>query len=399
MRRRDDPIARRIDEMARRTSYLAERGWYHYLQAASALRGSKVIVDGREMLMFASYSYLGLIGHPRINAAAKAAVDQFSTGTHGVRLLAGTIQLHEELEKAIARYKGTDAAITYSSGYMTNLTTISTMCGRGDLVFCDRLNHASIVDGCRIGLAKFVRFRHNDMDDLSRRLASADPSVGKLVVVDAVFSMDGDVINLPAIHDLCQKHGAWLMVDEAHSLGVLGETGHGIEEHFGMPGCIDIKMGTLSKTIPSVGGYVAADAEVITYLKHAARGFIFSAALPPAAVAASKAALEVIQDEPERVQRIQHNMRYFLQSLQDRGFDTLNSETPIVPIICGTEERAWEMARLSQAEGLFVLPVVEPAVPAGTSRLRANVTAAHSTEEIDYAVDVFESAAKQVGVL
>jgi 8-amino-7-oxononanoate synthase len=399
MRRRDDTIARRIDEMAGRTSYLAERGWYHYLQAADALRGSKVIVDGREMLMFASYSYLGLIGHPRINAASKAAVDQFSTGTHGVRLLAGTIQLHEELEGAIARFKGTDAAITYSSGYMTNLTTISTMCGRGDLVFCDRLNHASIVDGCRIGLAKFVRFRHNDMDDLSRKLASAAPNVGKLVVVDAVFSMDGDVINLPAIHDLCREHGAWLMVDEAHSLGVLGDTGHGIEEHFGMPGCIDIKMGTLSKTIPSVGGYVAADAEVITYLKHAARGFIFSAALPPAAAAAAKASLDVIEDEPERVQRIQHNMRYFLQCLQDRGFDTLNSETPIVPIICGTEERAWEMARLSQAEGLFVLPVVEPAVPAGTSRLRANVTAAHSIEEIDYAVDVFESAAKQVGVL
>jgi glycine C-acetyltransferase len=220
-----------------------------------------------------------------------------------------------------------------------------------------------------------------------------------LVVVDAVFSMDGDVIDLPVLHELCQEYGAWLMVDEAHSVGVLGETGHGIEEHFGMEGCIDIKMGTLSKTIPSVGGYIAGDATLVSYLKHASRAFIFSAALPPAAVAAAKAAFEVIEDEPERVKTVQRNMRHFLDSLKKRGFDTLFSETPIVPIICGTEERAWEMARLSQARDIFVLPVVAPAVPEGMSRLRANVTAAHSIEEIDYAVDVFERSAQQVGLL
>ena len=399
MRRRDDPIARRIDEMDARVRFLQRHNWYHYLQASEAVHGSQVVVNGREMLMFASYSYLGLIGHPRINNAAKAAIDQFSSGTHGVRLLAGTTKLHKELEDTIARFKGTDAAITFSSGYVTNLATISTLCGRHDVVFCDRLNHASIVDGCQVGLAKFVRFRHNDMQDLRKKLAAADPNAGKLVVVDAVFSMDGDIINLPVVHDLCVEYGAWLMVDEAHSLGVLGETGHGIEEHFDMAGCIDVKMGTLSKTIPSVGGYVAGDEDVISFLKHAARAFIFSAALPPGAVAAAQASFEVIEDEVERVQTVQHNMQYFLGRLQAVGFNTLNSETPIVPIICGSEERAWEMARLSQAADIFVLPVVEPAVPAGTSRLRANVTAAHSISEIDYAVDVFERSAKEVGIL
>jgi len=399
MRRTDDSIARRISEMVKRERELRSRNWYYYLMASDALRGSKVIMNGREMLMFASYSYLGLIGHPRIDAAAKAAIDEFSSGTHGVRLLAGTTRLHNELEETIARFGGTEASITYSSGYVTNIAAVSTLCGRHDIVFCDRLDHASIVDGCRLGLAKFVRFRHNDMEDLRKRLDAADPDAGKLVVVDAVFSMDGDIINLPVLHELCKEYGAWLMVDEAHSVGVLGERGHGIEEHFGMEGCADIKMGTLSKTIPSVGGYIAGDAELINFLKHASRAFIFSAALPPAAVAAAKTAFEVIEDEPERVKTVQRNMRYFLKNLRDRGFNTLHSETPVVPIICGTEERAWEMARLSQAEDIFVLPVVAPAVPEGMSRLRANVTAAHSIEEIDYAVDVFERAAKQVGLL
>ena len=399
MRRTDDSIARRIQQMAERERYLRGRNWYHYLLSSDALRGSRVIVNGREMLMFASYSYLDLIHHPRIDAAAKAAVDEFGSGTHGVRLLAGTTRLHGELEGTIARFKGAEAAVTYSSGYVTNIAAISALCGRHDVVFCDRLDHASIVDGCQLGMARFVRFRHNDMEDLRHKLEVADPQAGKLVIVDAVFSMDGDITNLPALHALCQEHGAWLMVDEAHSLGVLGETGRGIEEHFGMPGCVDVKMGTLSKTIPSVGGYVAGDAELVSYLKHASRAFIFSAALPPAAVAAAQAAFEVIEDEPERVKREQRNMRYFLDRLHARGFDTLNSETPIVPILCGSEEQAWEMARLSHQEDVFVLPVVPPAVPEGTSRLRANVIAAHSVEEIDYAVDVFTRAAKKVGVL
>ena len=399
MRRTDDSIAQRIREMAERVRGLREHNWYYYLRASKGLHGSRVIVNGREMLMFASYGYLGLIHHPRIDAATKAAIDEFGSGTHGVRLLAGTTRLHDELEATIARFKATEAAITYSSGYVTNIAAISALCGRHDVVFCDRLDHASIVDGCRLGLAKFVRFGHNDVEELRDKLKAADPEAGKLVVVDAVFSMDGDVINLPVVYELCQEYGAWLMVDEAHSVGVLGETGHGVEEHFGMESCIDVKMGTLSKTIPSVGGYIAGDSELIGYLKHASRPFIFSAALPPAAVAAAKVSFEVIEDEPERVRTLQRNMRHLLKNLQDRGFNTLNSETPIVPIICGTDEWAWEMARLSQEEEVFVLPVVAPAVPEGSSRLRANVTAVHSAGEIDYAIDVFERSAKRVGVL
>jgi len=399
MRRTDDPIARRIREMVDRVHMLRDHNWYHYLRSSDELRGSRVVVGGREMLMFASYNYLGLLRHPRIDAAARAAVDEFGSGTHGVRLLAGTIRLHEELEAAISRFKGAEAAATYSSGYVTNLAAISALCGRHDVVLCDRLDHASIVDGCRLALAKFERFQHNDMEDLRRRLEAQEPGAGKLVVVDAVFSMDGDVANLPVLHDLCAEFGAWLMVDEAHSVGVLGETGHGIEEHYGMHGTVDIKMGTLSKAIPSVGGYIAGDRDLVCFLKHASRPFIFSASLPPAAAAAATEALAVIEDEPERVRTLHSNTRHFLKSLQGRGFDTLHSATPIVPILCGTEDRAWEMARLSQEEGIFVLPVVSPAVPDGTSRLRANVTAAHTLAEIDFAVDVFTRAAKQVGIL
>jgi len=374
-------------------------GLYFYLQPIEALNGARVTVGGREMLMFASYCYLGLLGHPRIDAAAQAAIARFGSGTHGVRILAGTLPLHEELEATIAAFKGTAAAIVYSSGYVTNLTTISALVGRNDVVICDKWNHASIVDGCLLSRAKFVRFRHNDMAHLERCLAKVPAHVGKLVVVDAVFSMDGDIINLPEVVRLCRQYGVRLMVDEAHSLGVLGATGRGIEEHFGLEGAVDIKMGTLSKTIPSVGGYIAADEDTITYLKHTARGFVFSAALPPAAVAAAQAAFEVMEAEPERVARLQRNVELFIGGLRARGFNTGNSETPIVPIICGEDQRALMMARLLHEEGIFVLPVLPPAVPVGSSRLRANVTAAHSEADIAYALDCFQRAGEAVGII
>lgn len=374
-------------------------GLYFYLQPIEALNGARVTVGGREMLMFASYCYLGLLGHPRIDAAAQAAIARFGSGTHGVRILAGTLPLHEELEATIAAFKGTAAAIVYSSGYVTNLTTISALVGRNDVVICDKWNHASIVDGCLLSRAKFVRFRHNDMAHLERCLAKVPAHVGKLVVVDAVFSMDGDIINLPEVVRLCRQYGVRLMVDEAHSLGVLGATGRGIEEHFGLEGAVDIKMGTLSKTIPSVGGYIAADEDTITYLKHTARGFVFSAALPPAAVAAAQAAFEVMEAEPERVARLQRNVELFIGGLRARGFNTGNSETPIVPIICGEDQRALMMARLLHEEGIFVLPVLPPAVPVGSSRLRANVTAVHSEADIAYALDCFQRAGEAVGII
>ena len=394
-----NPIQKRIDEMNERIAGIREAGLYFYLQPLEEMEGAWVVTNGRRMLNFASYSYLGLLGHPKIGAAAKEALERYGTGTHGVRILAGTLPLHNELEQTIARFKGTDDAIVYSSGYVTNLATVSALVGRNDVVICDKFNHASIVDGCLLSQAKFVRFRHNDMDGLERRLQQADPDAGRLVVVDAVFSMDGDIINLPEVSRLCREYDAMLMVDEAHSVGVLGETGHGIEEHFGLHGAIDLYMGTLSKTIPSVGGYVAGKQDVITYLKHVARAFVFSAALPPAQAAAAKASFEVIEEETERVKLLQRNVELFLGGLKERGFDTLNSETPIVPIICGEDERAYQMAKRCQEEDIFVLPVVSPAVPAGLARLRANVTAAHTEEDIAFALDVFERAGREVGVL
>ncbi len=395
-----DRLAGRIQAWRQRVDETKAADLYFFNQPIDELLSpTRVRTNGREMLMFASYSYLGLLGHPAINAAAQAAVDQYGTGTHGVRLLAGTLALHRELEDTIARFTGRADAITFSSGYVTNLTAVSTLVGRHDVVISDKLNHASIVDGCLLSGAEFVRFRHNDMEDLERCLQRARPDATKLVVVDAVFSMDGDVIDLPRVAALCQTYDAWLMVDEAHSLGVLGRTGRGLEEHFGLPGVIDLKMGTLSKTIPSVGGYLAGHADLIHLFRHAARAFIFSAALPPAQAAAAQAAFGVIEAEPERVAAIQAKARYFRDALRQLGFDTLNTDTAIVPIVCGPDERAYAMVRECQHNGIFALPVVSPAVPEGLARLRTTVTAAHSDAEIDQALQVFERAGRAVGVI
>lgn len=394
-----NPIAWRIAQMNERVRSAKEQDLYLYLQPAEVVDGVHVTINGRKMLQFASYGYLNLLHHPKIQAAAQAALEEFGSGTHGVRILAGTTRVHVELEQTIARFKKTEDALALSSGYVTNLGTIAALLGRNDVVISDKLNHASIVDGCLLSRAKFVRFEHNDMAALEQALGEAPKDAGKLVVVDAVFSMDGDIINLPEVIRLCRKYQALLMVDEAHSLGVLGETGQGIEEHFGLENSIDIKMGTLSKTIPSVGGYIAGSAELITYLKHSMRAFVFSAALPPTSAAAAKASFEVIQEEPERVKALQANVNYFIKGLQERGFNTLNSATPIVPIITGDDERAWLMAKLAQDSGIFVLPVVAPAVPNGTSRIRANVSAGHTLAEIEQAMTVFEQAGRTVGVL
>ena len=398
--RADDAVMQRIRVMNKRIQEAQEAGLYFYNQPISELRGgARVLVDGREMGMYASYGYLGLLGHPKINAAAREALERYGTGTHGVRTLAGTLTLHRELEETIAQFRGAEAAITYTSGYVTNLTVVSTLLGRGDYVISDKLNHASIVDGCLMSGAKFLRFRHNDMQALEQRLQQIPSGAAKLVVADAVFSMDGDIIDFPKVVELCQKYGAWLMIDEAHSLGVLGKTGHGIEEHFGLEGTIDIKMGTLSKTIPSVGGYIAGKKELIQYLRHASRAYIFSAALPPAQAAAAKAAFEVIIEEPWRVEKLCANTQQFINGLKERGFNTLYTETAIVPVICGSDEIAYEMTREAQTHDVFVLPVVSPAVPPGLARLRATVTAAHEPDEIEYAMDVIEESGKRIGIL
>lgn len=395
-----DNIAKRIEAMNQRVADIRAQDLYFYNQAVEELRGgSRVLVNGREMGMYASYSYLGLVGHPKINQAAQKAIEKYGTGTHGVRTLAGSLKIHQELEETIASFKHAEAAITFTSGYVTNLTVVSTLVGRGDYVISDKLNHASIVDGCLMSGAKFLRFPHNDMDALEQRLQQVPDGFAKLVIADAVFSMDGDLINFPKMVELCKKYHAWLMIDEAHSVGVLGEKGTGIEEYFNMPDTIDIKMGTLSKTIPSIGGYIAGNKDLISYLRHASRAYIFSAALPPAQAGAAKAAFEVILEEPWRIQKLRANANQFIHGLQERGFDTMLTETAIVPILCGSDEAAFAMTRSAQRKGIFVLPVVSPAVPPGLARLRATVTAAHESNEIDNAMDIIEKAGWEVGIL
>jgi len=395
-----DTVMRRVQAINDRLQMLKENDLYFYNQPVEEIRGgARVLVRGREMGMYASYSYLGLICHPRINEAAKKAVDKFGTGTNGVRMLAGTLTLHTELEETIAEFKKAEEAITYSSGYATNLTVVSSLMGRGDYVLSDKLNHASIVDGCLMSGAEFRRFRHNDMEDLEKRLQNVPSDRAKMVIADAVFSMDGDIIDLPKVVELCKKYDAWLMIDEAHSVGVLGKTGRGIEEHCGLGDVIDIKMGTLSKTIPSVGGYVAAKKEIISYLRNASRAYIFSAALPPAQAAAANEAFKVILDEPWRIEKLNKNTKQYIDGLKSMGFDTMLTETAIVPVLCGSDERAFALTRAAQHHDVFVLPVVSPAVPDGLARLRATITAAHETDEIAYAMDVIGKAGKEIGII
>ena len=398
--RTDDSVTRRMAAITQRVQNMVDHDFYFYNQPVDELRGgARVLLKGRDMGMYASYSYLGLVGHPRINAAAKAAIDKYGTGTHGVRFLAGTLSLHDELEQTIADFKGAEAAVTYTSGYATNLAAISTLMGRGDYVISDKLNHASIVDGCLMSGAEFRRFKHNDMQDLESRLQQVPAGCAKMVVADAVFSMDGDIIDLPNVAALCQKYNAYLMMDEAHSVGVLGKTGRGIEEYFGLKDVVDIKMGTLSKTIPSVGGYIAGKKELVHYLRHISRAYMFSAALPPAQAAAANEAFKVILDEPWRIEKLWQNTHQFLDGLKGMGFDTMLSTTAIVPVLCGTDERAFALTQACQRKDLFVLPVVSPAVPEGLSRLRATVTAAHETHEIQYAMDVIGKAGREIGIV
>jgi 8-amino-7-oxononanoate synthase len=379
-----------------------EIGQYFYLEATDELlpNGRVHVIGHGEMIMLGGYSYLGLIGHPKINAAAHAAIEKYGTGTYGVRLLAGTLKIHNELEERIAEFKQAEAAISMSSGYATNLATISTLLRKGDTVICDKLNHASIVDGCLLSMAKFVRFVHNDMDHLERRLREANPDGRKLVVADSVFSMDGDIINLPEMARLCKKYDAYLMIDEAHSVGVIGKSGHGIEEHFDLPpDTVDIKMGTLSKTIPSAGGYVAGNAELVSFLKHEARAFIYSAAIPPGSAAAAKAAFDVIEEEPWRVEKIQTNYKRFANKLKAVGYNLLYTETAIVPVICGATANAAALAKYCQDNGIFVQAIPAPVVPEGLARLRACISAAHTIEDIDYCADVIIEGGKKLGII
>jgi 8-amino-7-oxononanoate synthase len=375
-------------------------GWYFFQQEIEEVRRGRARVRGHgEMIMLGGYSYLGLQGHPGIELAAIRAIERYGTGTHGVRLLAGTLPIHTELEACIAELKGCEAAVVLSSGFMTNLTAIGSLVGPGDLVLSDSLNHASIVDGCRLSGAQVVKLHHNDMEDLERKLQGAGTVRHTLVVADAVFSMDGDIYDLPSASRLCRQHGALLMLDEAHSLGVIGSTGRGIEEHYGLgPDSYDLKMGTLSKAVPSNGGYLAAGAGIIELIRHQGRGFVYSASLPPAQTAAALKALELLCDEPWRVAALHENIDVFTSALSRHGLDRGGSRTAIVPVICGSDATAFAVAHACQREGIFVQAIPAPVVPPGTARLRCIVTADHEAGDLIRCAEVIAAACRRHGV-
>jgi len=387
-----DPISRRIGEVAERARRVRAENLYFYLEPVEAISGSSVVIGGRRMLLASSYSYLGLLGHPAIEAAARAALEHYGSGTHGVRLLAGNTDLHDRLEQRIAAFVSAEAAVVYNSGFVANVASIAALIGRGDVVISDKLNHASIVDGCRLSGAEFVRVPHRDVAAMERALAAVPERAGRLVVVDAVFSMDGDLIDLPAVAEVCRRHNAWLMVDESHSLGVLGRDGRGIESHFGVSGTIPIKMSSLSKAIPSVGGFIAGSVDLVTYLKHVSRSFIFSAALPPASAAAAIAAIDLLDAEPERVERLRALSMRLRAGLRAGGIDASDDPTPIVPVMTGSDEAALLMTQTLFDAGIFASPVVSPAVPPRTSRLRITTTAGHSADDVDRVVAGLVSA-------
>jgi glycine C-acetyltransferase len=360
-----------------------------------------VFVEGKgDMILMSSYSYLGLIGHPAIEAAARAAQDAFGTGVHGARLLSGTLPVHRELDARIARFTGHEDAIVFSSGYVANLATISALVGNGDVVFTDVLNHASIQDGCRLSGAETVSFAHNNIEDLGRKIGRADASANKLIVTDTIYSMDGDIAAMPAILGVAARHGALVLVDEAHSDGVIGKTGHGIEEHFGIaPGTIHLKMGTLSKTIPSIGGYVAASREIVQLLRHRARGYIFSSALPAPCAAAALAAFDVIEAEPWRVEKLQVNAKHFRDKLNAAGISTLRSETAVIPALCGDSLAAVDVSRHCFENGVLAMPITYPAVQHHSARLRLTPCANHSMADLDRVVEVLVEAFDKVGIV
>ncbi|WP_327232785.1 8-amino-7-oxononanoate synthase [Streptomyces sp. NBC_01317] len=356
-------------------------------------------LDGRRLLMMSGYSYLGLAGDERVVRAAQAAVELYGTGNHGVRALAGSIPLHEELEAEVAQFAGRDRALVFGSGYAANVGTVGALVGAGDTVLIDKYDHASIVDGCRLSGATVTRFRHNDVDHLDRRLAAAGPDGIRLVIVDSVYSMDGDIAPLPELRRVCDAHDALLMVDEAHALGVIGATGKGIEEHFGYTAKVDVKLGTLSKAIPSMGGWVAGPEELIGHLKYAARPFLFSAALGPAQTGAALESLRILQQEPERVTHIQEESARFRRTLNDGGMRTGDSETAVVPVIAGSDEAAYDYATACRAAGVIGLPVVTPAVPNDLARLRIAITARHTKADLDFAAEAFLKAAAECGLI
>jgi len=365
-------------------------GIYPYFHALDSGQDTEVTMDGKRVIMIGSNNYLGLTSDPRVKEAAEDAVRTYGSGCSGSRFLNGTLSLHLTLEERLAEFLHKDGAIAFSTGFQSNLGIISAIAGRNDIIYCDRENHASIYDGCRLSFAKMVKFNHNDMDDLKRLLEASDPEKGKLIITDGVFSMGGDICNLPKIVELAKKYDARVMVDDAHGLGMVGEGGRGTASHFGLEDDVDIIMGTFSKSLASLGGYMAASEEVVHYVKHNSRPFIFSASIPPANAAAALQALEILIDEPERVDNLWQNGNYMRKGFRALGIPIGNSETPIIPVMTYEQNRTLVIIHQLLTEGVYVNPVLPPAVVPGECLLRTSYTATHTTEQLDEAMGAFE---------
>ena len=361
-------------------------GIYPYFRKIESDQDTVVTIDGRKVLMFGSNSYLGLTNHPEVKAAAIAAVEKYGTGCAGSRFLNGTLDTHIALEKALAEFAGKEDAIIFSTGFQVNLGTISCLLGREDYIIWDTLNHASIIEGIRLSPAKSLRYKHNDMAALERRLQQCDPERIKLIVVDGVFSMEGDLCKLPEIVQLAEKYGASVMVDEAHGFGVLGDHGRGVCNHFGLTDHVDLIMGTFSKSFASIGGFIAGSKTTINFIRHQARSYIFSASCTPAATAAAHKSLEIMLREPERVLALQEKTTYCLDRFRKLGFEIGNTATPIVPLFIRDNEKTFRVTAMLFEEGVFVNPVVAPAVAPEDTLIRFSLMATHTYEQLDEAI-------------
>lgn len=374
-------------------------GFYFFYREIESDQDTEVVVGGRRLIMAGSNNYLGLTNHPRVKEAAIKAVEKYGSGCAGSRLLNGNLDIIENLETKLADFFHKEAAVIFATGYQTNLGAISTLVGRNDEVFLDKFDHASIIDGCRFSFGKAKKFKHNDVTDLDRVLSNSSGKGGKLIVVDGVFSMEGDITPLPDVIAAAKKHGARVMVDDAHGIGVLGAGGRGTSEHFRMEDDVDVIMGTYSKSLAAIGGFIVAPKEVVNYIRHFARPLIFSAGLAPPLVAAVSAALDIIRDEPERRERLWHNTNKMLKGFKDLGFDTGTSCTPIIPIIIGERYKTLKMCGRLQEYGVFVNPTISPAVPTGRELLRTSYMATHTDEQLDRILDAFGRAGREFGVI
>ena len=389
----------KCSEIGARVRDARAAGMYPYYRVLSSAQDPLVWVGDRELVMLGSNNYLGLANHPEVKEAAAIALAVYGTGVAGSRLLNGTLDLHVELEEKLAEFTRREAALTFATGFQVNLGVLSSLLGRRDVAVLDALDHACIIDGCRLGFGRTVKYRHNDMADLARKLGQISGGSGILVVVDGVFSMEGDVAPLPEIARLARAAGARLMVDDAHGLGVFGESGRGTPEHFGVEHEVDLLMGTFSKSLAAVGGFVAGSTPVIDHVRHKARSGIFSAAPPPASVAAARKALDIVEREPERRKQLWENARYLKRELDTLGFDTGKSSSPVIPIVVGADEDVYRATIRLHELGVFANPVVSPAVPQGRAMIRTSCIATHTREHLDRALEALAQMGRELGLI